>query len=162
MSCNNPRQNVSRHDWLRSMTLFAGILYLLYSNGGMCTVQGNNSLLDFDNDDPLLLAGRICWASFAISFAFPMFVIPAPDIILRSVELNWPPWWRCLKRPLKEGGGKKMSSKFPALTEHPPPPTHHQQRSYFTSHSWLLLESIAPQVVWRVPSRALILFGHCW
>jgi hypothetical protein len=48
-------------------------------------VQGN-ILLDFDKDDLLLLVGRMCVA-FTITFAFPMIVIPARDIILRLILL---------------------------------------------------------------------------
>ncbi|KAL7464887.1 hypothetical protein ACHAXS_005221 [Conticribra weissflogii] len=43
-----------------------------------------NILLDFDEDDPLLLLGRLCLA-MTITFAFPMLVVPARDILVRSV-----------------------------------------------------------------------------
>jgi amino acid permease len=46
-------------------------------------VQGN-ILLDFDEDDPLLLVGRLCLA-ITITLAFPMLVIPARDILIRSI-----------------------------------------------------------------------------
>jgi amino acid permease len=79
--------------WLRSTTWFAGILYLIMgfagSAYGHCTATGRvqgNVLLDFDEDDPLLLVGRMCLA-LTITLAFPMLVIPARDIVLRSILL---------------------------------------------------------------------------
>jgi amino acid permease len=84
--------------WLRSTTWFAGILYLIMgfagSAYGHCTATGHvqgNVLLDFDEDDPLLLVGRMCLA-LTITLAFPMLVIPARDIVLRSILLP------CLER----------------------------------------------------------------
>jgi amino acid permease len=77
--------------WLRSTTWFAGILYLIMGFTGAayghCTETGRvqgNILLDFDNDDPLLMVGRMCLA-LTITLAFPMLVIPARDIVLRSI-----------------------------------------------------------------------------
>jgi amino acid permease len=46
-------------------------------------VQGN-VLLDFDENDPLLMVGRMCLA-VTITLAFPLLVIPARDILLRSL-----------------------------------------------------------------------------
>ena len=77
--------------WLRSTTWFAGILYLTLgfagSTYGHCTAKGKvsgNVLLDFNEDDPLLLVGRMCLA-LTMTLAFPMLVIPARDIVLRSL-----------------------------------------------------------------------------
>jgi uncharacterized membrane protein YgcG len=42
--------------------------------------------LDFDENDPLLMVGRMCLA-ITITLAFPMLVIPGRDIMLRSVIL---------------------------------------------------------------------------
>ena len=60
---------------------FTGSLYI------KCTPSGRvsgNILLDFDEDDPLLLLGRLCLA-VTITLALPMLVIPARDILLRSI-----------------------------------------------------------------------------
>lgn len=78
--------------WIRSTTWFAASFYLMIgfsgSMYGNCTpggaVQGN-ILLDFDEDDPLLFMGRLCLA-LTISLAFPMLVIPARDILIRTVK----------------------------------------------------------------------------
>jgi hypothetical protein len=43
-------------------------------------------LLDFDENDPLLMVGRMCLA-ITITLAFPMLVIPGRDIMLRSLIL---------------------------------------------------------------------------
>jgi amino acid permease len=79
--------------WLRSTTWFAIILYTIMgfagSTYGHCTPSGKvqgNVLLDFDKNDSLLLVGRMCLA-VTITLAFPMLVIPARDILLRSVIL---------------------------------------------------------------------------
>jgi amino acid permease len=79
--------------WLRLTAWCSFLFYLLIafigSSYGHCTASGRvqgNILLDFDKGDPLLLVGRMCMA-FTITFAFPMVVIPARDIILRSVLL---------------------------------------------------------------------------
>mmetsp|Transcript_28497 Transcript_28497/g.57137 ORF Transcript_28497/g.57137 Transcript_28497/m.57137 type:complete len:589 (+) Transcript_28497:128-1894(+) len=60
---------------------FTGSLYAKCTPTG--SVQGN-ILLDFDEDDPLLLLGRFCLA-MTITFAFPMLVVPARDILVRSM-----------------------------------------------------------------------------
>jgi amino acid permease len=77
--------------WLRSTTWYAAIIYLVMgfagSMYGTCTPSGSvqgNVLLDFDEDDPLLLVGRLCLA-LTITLAFPMLVIPARDIVIRSL-----------------------------------------------------------------------------
>ena len=60
---------------------FTGSLYI------KCTPSGRvsgNILLDFDEDDPLLLLGRLCLA-VTITLALPMLVIPARDILVRSL-----------------------------------------------------------------------------
>ena len=77
--------------WLRSTTWFAVGLYSIMGLAGSCyghctptgKVQGN-VLLDFEEKDPLLMIGRMCLA-LTIALAFPMLVIPARDILLRSV-----------------------------------------------------------------------------
>lgn len=78
--------------WLRSTTWAATIFYLTIGFAGSayakCTpthlVQGN-VLLDFAEDDPLLLVGRMCLA-ITLTMAFPMLTIPGRDILLRSVS----------------------------------------------------------------------------
>jgi len=60
---------------------FTGSLYAKCTPSG--SVQGN-ILLDFDEDDPLLLLGRLCLA-MTITLAFPMIVIPARDILVRPI-----------------------------------------------------------------------------
>ena len=77
--------------WIRSTTWSAAIFYLLIgfagSMYGNCTPSGNvqgNVLLDFAEDDPLLLMGRLCLA-LTITLAFPMLIIPARDIVLRLI-----------------------------------------------------------------------------
>jgi len=81
--------------WLRSTTWFAvglyGIMGFAGSCYGHCTKSGKvqgNVLLDFDENDPLLMVGRMCLA-LTITLAFPMLVIPARDIMLRSVILPY-------------------------------------------------------------------------
>ncbi len=79
--------------WLRSTTWFAVGLYTIMgfagSTYGHCTASGKvqgNVLLDFDKHDSLLLVGRMCLA-LTITLAFPLLVIPARDILLRSLIL---------------------------------------------------------------------------
>ena len=76
--------------WLRSTTVAATMFYMVVglagSAYGHCTPTGKvqgNVLLDFDEDDPLLLVARMCLAC-TITLAFPLLVIPARDILLRS------------------------------------------------------------------------------
>jgi amino acid permease len=76
--------------WIQSTTWSAAIFYLLMgitgSSFGNCTPDGTvhgNILLDFSEDDPLLLVGRICLA-ITVTLAFPMLVIPARDILIRA------------------------------------------------------------------------------
>jgi amino acid permease len=76
--------------WLRSTTVSASIFYMVIglagSAYGHCTPTGKvqgNVLLDFDEDDPFLLVARMCLAC-TITLAFPLLVIPARDILLRS------------------------------------------------------------------------------
>ena len=60
---------------------FTGSLYI------KCTPSGKvsgNILLDFDEEDPLLFIGRLCLA-VTITLALPMLVIPARDILVRSM-----------------------------------------------------------------------------
>jgi len=79
--------------WLRSTTWFSVLLYMIMGFAGAsyahCTQTGKvqgNILLDFDENDPLLMVGRMCLA-VTITLAFPMLVIPARDIVLRSLIL---------------------------------------------------------------------------
>jgi len=89
------RENVDW--WLRSTTWFAVALYFVMGLAGSAyahctdtgTVQGN-ILLDFDENDPLLMVGRMCLA-VTITLAFPMLVIPGRDIVIRSLIL---PRWK--------------------------------------------------------------------
>jgi len=77
--------------WVRTSmwpaTLFYYVIGLTGSLYAKCTPNGEiqgNILLDFDEDDPLLLLGRMCLA-MTITLAFPMLVIPARDILVRAV-----------------------------------------------------------------------------
>jgi len=77
--------------WVRTSLWSATLFYYMIGFTGSlmakCTssnqVQGN-ILLDFDESDPLLLLGRLCLA-MTITLAFPMLVIPARDILVRSL-----------------------------------------------------------------------------
>jgi amino acid permease len=84
--------------WLRSTTWYAVGLYMIIgfagSSYGHCTPSGRvqgNIMLDFEENDPLLMVGRMFFA-LTITSAFPMMVIPARDILLRSIILP------CMKR----------------------------------------------------------------
>jgi len=77
--------------WLRTTAWSAFTLYIILGFSGSlyghCTASGKvqgNVLLDFNKDDPLLLVGRMCLA-VTITLAFPMLVIPARDIVMRSI-----------------------------------------------------------------------------
>lgn len=77
--------------WLRSTAWSATIFYLVIGLSGSayshCTSNGQvhgNILLDFPEDDPLVLVGRFCLA-VTITLAFPMLTIPARDILIRSL-----------------------------------------------------------------------------
>ena len=77
--------------WVRTAiwpaTLFYCVIGLTGSMYAKCTSSGTvqgNILLDFDEEDPLLLLGRLCLA-MTITLAFPMVIIPARDIIVRSL-----------------------------------------------------------------------------
>ena len=68
-------------------TLFYWVIGLTGSLYAKCTPTGSvqgNILLDFDENDPLLLIGRFCLA-MTITFAFPMLVVPARDILVQSL-----------------------------------------------------------------------------
>lgn len=87
---NCPSSDRVKH-WVRTAvwpaTLFYYVVGLTGSMYAKCTSSGTvqgNILLDFDEDDPLLLLGRLCLA-ITIMFAFPMVVIPARDILVRSL-----------------------------------------------------------------------------
>ena len=65
--------------------LFIGFTGSMYGN---CTPNGiveGNVLLSFDEDDVLLMIGRVC-LSLTITFAFPVLVVPARDTLLRGVN----------------------------------------------------------------------------
>jgi len=82
--------------WLRSTAWSAALFYLVLGFGGSmygnCTASGTvqgNVLLDFEEDDPLLMVGRMCLA-LTITLAFPMLVIPARDIVWKSIQnIKW-------------------------------------------------------------------------
>lgn len=76
--------------WLRSTVWGSTVFYLTVGISGsayaMACSDGNihgNILLDFPEDDPLLLTGRLCLA-LTIALAFPMVTIPARDILIRT------------------------------------------------------------------------------
>jgi amino acid permease len=81
--------------WLRSTVGFATAFYMVMgvsgSAYGHCTAAGHvvsgNILLDFPENDPLLMVGRMCLA-VTLALAFPMLTIPARDIVLRSSLFN--------------------------------------------------------------------------
>ena len=77
--------------WVRTSMWPATLFYYLIGVTGSlyakCTPTGEiqgNILLDFDENDPLLLLARMCLA-MTITLAFPMLVIPARDILVRTV-----------------------------------------------------------------------------
>lgn len=77
--------------WVRTSiwpaTLFYYIIGFTDSLFVKCTSSGSvqgNILLDFNEDDPLLLLGRLCLA-VTIALAFPMLIIPPRDILVRSL-----------------------------------------------------------------------------
>lgn len=77
--------------WIRTSiwpaTLFYWFIGLTGSLYIKCTPSGKvsgNILLDFDEEDPLLFVGRLCLAA-TITLALPMLVIPARDILVRSL-----------------------------------------------------------------------------
>jgi amino acid permease len=81
--------------WLRSTLLFSCTIYIIIGFAGSAYAKcipdkskklHGNILLDFDEKDPLLMVGRMCLA-VTITLAFPMLVIPARDIMLRSFIL---------------------------------------------------------------------------
>jgi amino acid permease len=63
--------------------LFVGFSGSMYGN---CTAQGmveGNILLSFEEDDVLLIVGRLC-LSLTITAAFPILVVPCRDVVLRA------------------------------------------------------------------------------
>jgi amino acid permease len=67
------------------------VIGLAGSAYGHCTESGTvhgNVLLDFPDDDPLLLVGRMCLA-ITITLAFPMLTIPARDILISILPTSW-------------------------------------------------------------------------
>jgi amino acid permease len=87
--------------WLWSTTWGAATFYMIMGVAGSayasCTATGTlhgNVLLDFRDDDPLLLVGRMCLA-FTITMAFPMLTIPARDILIQSLPAA--SYWKSLK-----------------------------------------------------------------
>jgi amino acid permease len=82
--------------WLGSTVGYATLFYMVIglagSAYGRCTATGKvdhgNVLLEFPDDDPLLLVGRMCLA-ITITLAFPMLTIPARDILIRSLPKSW-------------------------------------------------------------------------
>jgi amino acid permease len=87
---NPSPKRVSR--WLRLTTWSATAFYMAIGLSGSlyaaCTPDGRiqgNVLLSFDEEDPLLMVGRLCLA-LTVTLAFPMLTIPARDIALRSIR----------------------------------------------------------------------------
>jgi amino acid permease len=81
--------------WLSSTAGYATAFYMVIglagSAYGHCTESGTvhgNVLLDFPDDDPLLLVGRMCLA-ITITLAFPMLTIPARDIVISILPASW-------------------------------------------------------------------------
>ncbi|GAX28453.1 hypothetical protein FisN_4Hh356 [Fistulifera solaris] len=77
--------------WLKSTTWTATLFYMLMGVAGSayapCAASKElhgNVLLDFDNDDPVVMVGRMCLA-LTITLAFPMLTIPARDIVIRTL-----------------------------------------------------------------------------
>ena len=114
---NPTQQRVS--SWIRSTTWFAASFYVMIgffgSMYGNCTPSGSvqgNILLDFDEDDPLLLVGRMCLA-LTITLAFPMLVIPARDILIHTVK-----WCNsCLKPRAEEEAASVYRDALSELRE---------------------------------------------
>jgi amino acid permease len=78
--------------WLRLTNWYAVGLYMIIGLAGSsytyCTPSGSvqgNIMLAFEQDDPLLMVGRMCFA-LTITLTFPMMVIPARNILLRSIR----------------------------------------------------------------------------
>ena len=70
--------------------IFVGFIGSMYGN---CTPNGvveSNVLLSFDEDDVLLMIGRFC-LSLTITFAFPILVVPARDVVMRGIDeiIEW-------------------------------------------------------------------------
>ena len=81
-SSDRVRQWVRKSLW--SATAFYYFIGFTGSLHAKCTPTGSvsgNVLLDFEEDDLLLLVGRLCLA-MTITCAFPMLVVPSRDIIL--------------------------------------------------------------------------------
>lgn len=81
--------------WLRSTVWSSTAFYMTIgiagSAYGHCTESGNvqgNILLDFPEDDVLLLIGRSCLA-LTLTMAFPMLTIPARDILIRCLPASF-------------------------------------------------------------------------
>jgi amino acid permease len=70
--------------------VFTGFLGSMYGNCTKSGVVEGNVLLSFDEDDILILIGRVC-LSLTITFAFPILVVPARDTFLRGMQefLDW-------------------------------------------------------------------------
>ena len=67
--------------------LFVGFSGSMYGN---CTPNGvveGNVLLSFEEDDVLLMLGKLC-LSLTITAAFPVLVVPCRDVILRALVNN--------------------------------------------------------------------------
>ncbi|KAL3798365.1 hypothetical protein HJC23_005018 [Cyclotella cryptica] len=99
---------------------FTGSLYV------KCTPSGRvsgNILLDFDENDPLLLLGRLCLA-VTITLALPMLIIPARDIFLRSVSSTrlWGVFLRSLTPSQQRHQLHEHSSNIPIDTSLSPTP----------------------------------------
>lgn len=81
--------------WIRTSIWPATLFYYVIGFTGSlfvkCTASGSlqgNILLDFNEDDPLLLLGRLCLA-VTITLAFPVLIIPPRDILVRLLVKSW-------------------------------------------------------------------------
>ena len=118
-----------RANWVvRSTVWSAGIFYLVVgfagSMYGNCTASGKvqgNVLLDFDENDTLLLVGRTCLAG-TVSLALPLLVIPSRDIALKV----WGMYCQKDRIDAPRGFCQRFRKRFNAMIwgkSHMPPPS---------------------------------------
>lgn len=65
--------------------ILVGFIGSMYGNCVSSGAVDGNILLSFEEDDKLLLGGRMCF-SLTIACAFPILVVPVRDIVLRAWE----------------------------------------------------------------------------
>lgn len=150
--------------WLRSTTVAASVFYMTVglagSAYGHCTPTGKvqgNVLLDFDEDDPLLLVARMCLAC-TITLAFPLLVIPARDILLRDWFTPTPDTTTTessLTEPLLDSTNEENAADPQEETQEgsgntatPPTPSQAHQ------HSYALRLSLSVLVLWSATAVA--------